>query len=152
LGTNSTFSFQRHRLLASLPDFWKKVQHEALSGLGAASATASSLGGSPVNRYLEVLSGSVVTFTLTNIDDAFLLSFSPPYSTKAHSGRPISGLRSHRYREPDGRFCRLRNAASWDSSPGIVAPGLGVLALVNTKCQVNAQATVFGFRNKFSFA
>ena len=36
--------------------------------------TASSLGGSPVNRYLEVLSGSVVTFTVTNIDDAFLLT------------------------------------------------------------------------------
>jgi len=27
-----------------------------------------------VNRYLEVLSGSVVTFTVTNIDDAFLLT------------------------------------------------------------------------------
>jgi cadmium resistance protein CadD (predicted permease) len=27
-----------------------------------------------VNRYLEVLSGSAVTFSVTNIDDAFLLT------------------------------------------------------------------------------
>jgi hypothetical protein len=62
------------------------VQHEALSGLGAASATASSLGGSPVNRYLEVLSGSVVTFTLTNIDDAFLLTLF--FAAVFHQGAP----------------------------------------------------------------